>query len=237
MKILANLPGGAVFSSTKPTTGKGINTFTWNLRYPGPTTFDGIIIWGASATTGPKAPLGNYTVQMKVGEEVIKSYPFKIEMDPNLKGITAEDLQKQFELASKITKKATIANEAVIQIRSIRKQIDSLGKGISSRKFTKLTEDFMETLTEVENDLYQTKNQSGQDPLNFPIKLNNRFNALQRSIENGDARPTDAAYVVYDELVAELETHMAKLNSALKNKLPKINSVLQKEGMEPISSK
>ena len=224
------------FSSTKPTTAKGINTFTWNLRYPGPTTFDGIIIWGASATTGPKAPLGTYTVQMKVGPEVIKSYPFKIEMDPNLKGITAEDLQKQFELASKITEKATIANEAVIQIRSIRKQLDSLGKGISSRKFTKLTEDFMETLTEIENDLYQTKNQSGQDPLNFPIKLNNRFNALQRSIENGDARPTDAAYVVYDELVAELETHMAKLNSTLDKELPKVNAVLEENGISTIKA-
>ncbi|MEC8831194.1 MAG: glycosyl hydrolase, partial [Bacteroidota bacterium] len=223
------------FSSTKPTTAKGINTFTWNLRYPGPTTFDGIIIWGASATTGPKAPLGDYTIQMKVGPEVIKSYPFKIEMDPNLKGITAEDLQKQFELASKITEKATIANEAVIQIRSIRKQIDSLGKGVSSRKFTKLSEDFMEALTEIENDLYQTKNQSGQDPLNFPIKLNNRFNALQRSIENGDARPTDAAYVVYDELTAELDGHMAKLNSTLEKELPKVNAILQDNGVSNIS--
>ena len=223
------------FSSTKPTTAKGINTFTWNLRYPGPTTFDGIIIWGASATTGPKAPLGTYTVQMKVGPEVIKSYPFKIEMDPNLKGITAEDLQKQFELASKITEKATIANEAVIQIRSIRKQIDSLGKGVSSRKFTKLADSFMETLTEIEEDLYQTKNQSGQDPLNFPIKLNNRFNALQRSIENGDARPTDAAYVVYDELTAELDGHMAKLDSALEKELPKVNAILKDNGVSTIS--
>ncbi|WP_349352428.1 MULTISPECIES: VPS10 domain-containing protein [unclassified Flagellimonas] len=222
------------FSSTKPTTAKGINTFTWNLRYPGPTTFDGIIIWGASAEVGPKAPLGTYTVQMKVGPEVIKSYPFEIEMDPNLKGITAEDLQKQFELASKITQKATIANEAVIQIRSIRKQLDSLGKGISSRKFTKLTEDFMGTLTEIEEDLYQTKNQSGQDPLNFPIKLNNRFNALQRSIENGDARPTDAAYVVYDELSEELEKHMAKLNTALEKELPKVNAILEENGASTI---
>ena len=224
------------FSSTKPTTAKGINTFTWNLRYPGPTTFDGIIIWGASAEVGPKAPLGTYTVQMKVGPEVIKSYPFEIEMDPNLKGITAEDLQKQFELASKITQKATIANEAVIQIRSIRKQLDSLGKGITSRQFTKLSEDFMETMTEIEEDLYQTKNQSGQDPLNFPIKLNNRFNALQRSIENGDARPTDAAYVVYEELTEELNGHMAKLNSTLEKDLPKVNAILAENGISTIEA-
>ena len=157
-------------------------------------------------------------------------------MDPNLKGITAEDLQKQFELASKITQKATIANEAVIQIRSIRKQLDSLGKGITSRQFTKLSEDFMETMTEIEEDLYQTKNQSGQDPLNFPIKLNNRFNALQRSIENGDARPTDAAYVVYEELTEELNGHMAKLNSTLEKDLPKVNAILAENGISTIEA-
>lgn len=214
--------------STKPTTAKGLNSFTWNLRYPGPTTFDGIIIWGAKADRGPKAPLGTYTLQMKIGDEVVQTAPFKITLDPNLEGVTAEDLQKQFELASKITKKATIANEAVIQIREIRKQLDSLGKGISSNKFTKLSEDFMATLTEIENDLYQTKNQSGQDPLNFPIKLNNRLNALQRSIETGDARPTDGAYKVYDELVKELDGQMAKLNSTLEKELPKVNALLMK---------
>jgi hypothetical protein len=152
-------------------------------------------------------------------------------MDPNLKGVTAADLQEQFELASKITEKATIANEAVIKIREIRKQLDSLGKGISSRQFKKLSEDFLGTLTEIEEDLYQTKNQSGQDPLNFPIKLNNRLNALQRSIETGDAKPTDAAYKVYDELSKELDMHMGKLNEALDKQLPKIRAIMEKNNI------
>ena len=62
------------------------------------------------------------------------------------------------------------------------------------------------------------------------------FNALQRSIENGDARPTDAAYVVYDELVAELETHMAKLNSTLDKELTKVNAVLEENGISTIKA-
>lgn len=223
-------------ASTKPTTAKGLNSFIWNLRYPGPTTFDGIIIWGAKADRGPIAPLGTYKINMKIGDEVVETAPFKITMNPNLKGVTAQDLQEQFELASKITEKATTANEAVIKIRSIRKQLDSLGKGVSSRKFKNLSEDFMESLTEIEEDLYQTKNQSGQDPLNFPIKLNNRFNALQRSIETGDARPTDAAYVVFDELTEELDGHMAKLNNILEKDLPKVNTVLKDNGISTIEA-
>lgn len=217
-------------ATTKPTTAKGLNSFTWNLRYPGPTTFDGIIIWGAAADRGPKAPLGDYTVRMKIGEEVVQTASFKITMDPNLKGITAEDLQEQFQLASKITQKATLANEAVIQIRNIRKQLDSLGKTVSGKSFQKQSKAFLDALTEIEEDLYQVKNRSGQDPLNFPIKLNNRFNALQRSIETGDARPTDGAYQVFDELSKELDVHMAKLNETVEKQLPKINAALQKNG-------
>jgi photosystem II stability/assembly factor-like uncharacterized protein len=221
-------------ASTKPTTAKGLNSFSWNLRYPGPTTFDGIIIWGAAADRGPKAPLGDYTIRMKIGEEVVQTAPFKITMDPNLKGITAEDLQEQFQLASKITQKASIANEAVIQIRNIRKQLDSLGKTVSNKSFQKQSKAFLDTLTEIEEDLYQVKNRSGQDPLNFPIKLNNRFNALQRSIETGDAKPTDGAYQVFDELSKELDVHLAKLNETLKKQLPKINAALQKNGASTI---
>ena len=71
----------------------------------------------------------------------------------------------------------------------------------------------------IEEDLYQVKNQSGQDPLNFPIKLNNRFASLRRSIESGQARPTDAAYVVFDELSAELKMHLDKLDQVLNSDL------------------
>jgi DNA polymerase I-like protein with 3'-5' exonuclease and polymerase domains len=67
--------------------------------------------------------------------------------------------------------------------------------------------------------------------------LNNRFNALQRSIENGDARPTDAAYVVYDELSEELEKHMAKLHSALEKELPKVNAMLEDNGISTIEAR
>ena len=34
------------------------------------------------------------------------------------------------------------------------------------------------------------KNQSGQDPLNFPIKINNRLASLLAMVARGDARPT-----------------------------------------------
>ncbi|PTM06544.1 MAG: glycosyl hydrolase [Bacteroidetes bacterium] len=218
----------------KPKTAKGLNNFSWNLRYPGATTFDGMIIWSGSPARGPKAPLGNYKVKMTVGD-YSKTYDFKIKMDPNLKGITEADLQEQFDLASKIMNKTSAANEAVIKIRDIKSQIDAAKDKISSSSYKNTVTPFLEKISAIEEDLYQVKNQSGQDPLNFPIKLNNRLASLRRSVESGDAKPTDGAYKVFNELSAELEQHLGKLNQTLSSDLPKINPLLKKAGKKEIS--
>ncbi|MEM8926573.1 MAG: glycosyl hydrolase [Bacteroidota bacterium] len=228
-KVDKNLPWWMRGGSSKPTTAKGLNTFTWDLRYPGATDFEGMIIWSARPTRGPKAPIGTYKVRMKSGEYE-KVYPFEVRMNPNLKGITKEDLDEQFELANNIMQKTTAANEAVIQIREIKGKLKKHEEKLSSSVMKKTITPFVNTLSAIEENLYQVKNQSGQDPLNFPIKLNNRLASLRRSMENGDARPTDGAYKVFRELSAELEIELAKLNTALTKELPKVNTVLERNG-------
>ena len=113
--------------STVPTTAKGLNSFTWDLRYQGATSFEGMIVWSARPELGPYAPIGEYQVRVKLGDK-ISTQPIHIEMNPNLQGVTEEDLIAQFELAIKIRNKTSIANETVIQIRSIRKQANELLK-------------------------------------------------------------------------------------------------------------
>lgn len=228
-----NLPYWLRGGSSKPTTAKGINTFTWDLRYPGATTFDGMIIWSARPARGPKAPLGTYKVKMKSGTYE-KTYPFQVKMDPNLKGITKADLDEQFELANKIMSKTSAANEAVIRIRKIKSIFEDAKDNIDPSNYKKTITPFLKELSSIEEELYQVKNQSGQDPLNFPIKLNNRLASLRRSVESGDAKPTNGAYKVFEELSADLEIQLTKLNTIIENKKPKVNSILQKNGLDPI---
>mgnify|MGYP000057757122 FL=1 len=94
---------------------------------------------------------------------------------------------------------------------------------------------FLQQIAAVEEELYQVRNQSNQDPLNFPIKLNNRLASLRRSLETGDARPTDGAYKVFGELSAELEQHLGTLNSAMQTELPKVNAILKEAGVSTLS--
>ena len=188
-----------------------------------------MIIWSARPARGPKAPLGTYKVKMKSGDYE-KTYSFDLEMDPNLKGITKEDLDEQFELSNKIMGKTTAANEAVIKIRKIKKTFSDSKDKIEQNDYNKTVTPFLKELSEVEEALYQVKNQSGQDPLNFPIKLNNRLASLRRSVEDGDAKPTNGAYKVYEELSAELDVELEKLNNILEKYKTKVNPILMKNG-------
>ncbi len=206
----------------KPTTAIGINTFSWNLRYPGATVFEGMILWGANAKNGPKAPVGKYQVRLKSGN-YSQIYSFNVKIDPNLKGVTEADLKETFDAAMKIRDKESAANEAVIQIRKIRKQIEEGLKTINDPAVTTPAKELVGKLTLIEEDLYQTKNRSGQDPLNFPIKLGNRISAVRRSLETGDAKPTAGVYKVFEELSKELDAQLNKLNTLLTGELPSLN--------------
>jgi len=85
---------------------------------------------------------------------------------------------------------------------------------------------FISRISEIEEGLYQVKNQSNQDPLNFPIKLNNRLASLRRSMENGDARPTQGAYKVFEELKLELKALLDPLDVLMDKELKKLTKAM-----------
>ena len=222
--------------SSVPTTAKGLNSFNWDLRYPGATSFDGMIIWSGRPQVGPLAPTGDYQAKITVGENS-HTVSFKVVMDPNLTRITASDVQAQFDLAMKIKNNTSIANETVIAIRSIRTQLEEVTNVNNNNNVKELATDIVRKITIIEEDLYQVKNQSNQDPLNFPIKLNNRLASLRRSVETGQAKPTDAAYNVFDELSLELTTQLKKFDAVITNEGARLNELIVAQGETVINWK
>jgi len=85
--------------------------------------------------------------------------------------------------------------------------------------------------------LYQVRNQSNQDPLNFPIKLNNRLASLRRTVETGDAKPTDGAYTVFKELSAETDDQLKRLEETLQTELAAFNDLLKRQKLDPVSGR
>jgi len=214
-------------------TNAGLTRFTWDLRYAGATVFPGMILWSANAGSGPVAVPGNYQVRLTVGDHV-ETQPLVVKIDPRLSGVTEKDLQAQFDFAMKVRDKTSEANQAVIEIREIKKQLRDRVDKAKDSSFTTAAESLAKKLSEVEEEIYQVRNQSNQDPLNFPIKLNNRIAALRRSVETGDARPTNASYQVFKELSAEIDVQLAKLKNIKETDLAAFNQTLTFRKLEPI---
>jgi hypothetical protein len=216
---------------------KGLNSFAWNLRYPDASTFDDLIMW-AGGTQGPVAPPGSYMVRLKVDGAVVATDSFVVKKDPRANA-TAADLREQFSLLLKIRDRVSEANDAVKKIRSIRQQLDardpSLG-GAAGVPALVLSKALRESIGAIEDSLYQTKNRSSQDPLNFPIRLNNKLSALAGVVGSSDARPTDQSYSVFNTLSAQLDIQLLTLKRSLDTLMPKLNAALGALGLQPVDA-
>jgi len=211
-----------------------MNAVAWDLRYPSATSFPGMILWGGSVT-GPVAPPGTYQVRLTANGRT-QTQPLVIKRHP-LFSATDADLQAQFDLAIQIRDKTTEANNAVIQIRSLKTQVaDRLGKSPDARLKT-AGDTLAKNLGAVEEEIYQVRNQSGQDPLNFPIKINNRLASLLSTVNDGDGRPIGNALPIFTDLKKELKTQTDRLLETLTTNLAAVNAELRRLGLEPISDK
>src|SRR5262249_12792421 len=146
----------------------GLNRFNWDQLYAPVTTFPGMVLWGAS-TNGPAALAGAYQVRLTVDGHVLTE-PLTIKKHP-WREVSDADLREQFDLAIQIRDKVSEANNAVIQIRRLKEQVkDRLTKS-SDAQFRSTADRLTANLSAVEEEIYQVRNQSNQDPLNFPIKI------------------------------------------------------------------
>jgi photosystem II stability/assembly factor-like uncharacterized protein len=213
---------------------QGMNRFTWDMRYPDARTFPGMILWAAS-TRGPVAPPGRYQVKL-TANGVTKTQDVEIRRNAAVTTVTDADLLEQFKLAKQISDKVTAANDAVIRIRQMKDQIADRVAKAADDKMKQAGTVLAERLTEVEGEMYQHRNRSSQDPLNYPIRLNNKLAALQGTVESGDYKPTDQSYAVFKELSGRLDKEFARLDSILKTDVAAFNTLLAGAKLPPIGN-
>ncbi len=212
----------------------GTNRFTWDLHYPGATVFKGEIMWGARAEQGPLAVPGAYQVRVTANGES-QTQPLVVKLDPR-DSVTEAQLQDQFDLASKVRDQVSEADEMVIKIRAINKEAKERADKAHDEAVASAGASLRDRLSTIEEEIYQVKNRANEDPLNFPIKLNNQIAALARSIETGNNPPTEQDYEVFRILTARFEAIRAKYNEALKSDLAHFNQALSSHHLAPIES-
>jgi len=211
----------------------GLNTQTWDLRYAPATTFPGMILWGAT-TNGPVAMPGTYQVRLTADGKTL-TRPVTVRKNPLITDVTLADLREQFDLAIQIRDKVSEANEAVIKIRDLKTQTkDRLTKSQDPALKT-VADSFSKHVSDVEEAIYQVRNQSGQDPLNFPIKINNRLGTLLRTVTSGDGKPIGAAVPIFNDLKGELKVETDRLAKVLADDLVRLNTELKRLGLPEVT--
>ncbi|HEY5491743.1 MAG TPA: glycosyl hydrolase [Gemmatimonadaceae bacterium] len=210
----------------------GLNQFNWNLRYPDATRFEGMIFW-AGNTTGPLALPGTYTVRLTAGVET-QAQTFVVKADPRFK-VPMADLVAQFDFLIKVRDQVSEANDAVITARDVKAQVTDRLKQAPQlgSKATALSG----KVTEVEGEIYQIKNQSSQDPLNYPIKLNNKIAALLGMAGSSPGRPPVQAMQVFTELNAKLGAQVKRMDKVYSDDLKAFNNELKKLGLPEVTPK
>jgi hypothetical protein len=176
---------------------------------------------------------GSYKARLVVDGKA-QEQAFSIAADPRAKA-SAADLKARFDLAQAVTAKVSQANEAVLLVRGIRAQVDALGT--AGKPVPAQVPALMAKLSAIEAEVYQVKNRSRQDPLNYPIKLNNKLAALIGIIESADAAPTEGTRTVFADLSAQLDRHLAALDAALAQDMPAANAALKAAGLKPLERK
>tara|TARA_B110000495_G_scaffold199686_1_gene213546 strand:- start:605 stop:3784 length:3180 start_codon:yes stop_codon:yes gene_type:complete len=231
----------------------GVNELRWDMRYPGAETFEGMVLWGGG-TRGPLAVPGVYQAKLTVSksstdngtltseENTIfnQTIDFKIEKDPR-SSATLADFQSQFNFLIGVRDKLSEIHLAIKNTRDIREQLKSLQsrleKGDGNEDLVEKAKNLDQELVNVEQALYQTKNESPQDPLNYPIRLNNRLSGLVGVASAGDHRPTRQSIAVRNQLIQEIDDLLTTQKTVVDQGIREFNEAVRKASVPAIFTK
>jgi photosystem II stability/assembly factor-like uncharacterized protein len=210
---------------------KGLNNVSWDLRAQGVESFPGMILWGAG-TAGPALPPGHYTVRLSADAHTA-SAPVTIVRNPRLP-VTDADLRAQYAFSRKVRDRATEANRRVVEIRRVKSQLEDRYARANDLALHAAGDTLSAHASAVEEKIYQVRNRSGQDPLNFPIRVNNRLATLLSMNEQGDGRPTNNMDDIFGILTNELTGYETQLRQIWRTDLVRVNGELTRLSLPPL---
>ncbi len=210
-------PGG-------PSTEAGFQTYVWNMYHKEaekPET--GLILWNGSTSPVLAAP-GKYTAKVTI-DNTVTEQPFTIVADPNYK-VSDADLKAQEQFLLKVSTTFSEIMKSLKTIKELRTQINMLQKKTKDTVFQKQAKEVLANLTAIEEALHQTKAKSGQDVLNFPIRLDDKIAGVFESAAAGYIAPTKQVQEVYQVLKAQVDAEFNKLETLKKSGVKQLNDAV-----------
>jgi hypothetical protein len=185
-----------------------------------------------------KAVPGNYSVRIRSGKDSVES-PFTVLADPNYK-VTQAEYEQQHAFLWVVMQKFNQVQKTIKDIRVLRGQVNDLlsrsGKE-TPVEIKKMSDSLLARLTNIEETLYQTKAKSGQDVLNYPIRLNDKLSGVFNAANSGHFAPSKQVREVYADLAAQTDQQLAKFKSLLDNEVPQLNQLIREKQVPVIGIK
>ncbi len=203
---------------------QGFNRFTWDMRTEPPRRFNKMMLW-ANRMSGYKVAPGQYQVTFQYGD-IEQSQTFNVLADPRSTS-TQEDFDLQISFAQEAWQVLDDTHKAIEEMRALSKAIkDVQSKTKDDKQYADLNEmakGMLNRMDTIENTLYQTKSKARQDPLGFPVKLNDKLNSVYRAVASGDKRPTDAQLEVKDLIIKKINEQLGLFNQIKQEQVPQFN--------------
>ena len=208
---------------------KGANTHNWNTRSDGAERLQGMILWAASLG-GAKAVPGDYTVHLNINGTT-QSQGFKILPDPRAEASVAQ-MQEQYDFIIGVNQTVDKAHQSIKKIRSINSKLSAFVKQYGDDEnvsaLVEKAKALKESFSTVEKALYQTQNRSGQDPLNFPIRLTNKLAHVNSLVGRDDFPPTAQDKAVAAELTQKINEQLEDFDALVDQEMKEFNAEFNK---------
>jgi hypothetical protein len=148
--------------------------------------------------------------------------------------VSGEDLAAQFEFGLKIREAIARMNEAIIELRDARTQLEGWEKRLPATGETQevrtLTRDLVARLTAIEEEFVNTKSSSrmGYPPPNVPTRLQQKLAMLAAMNAAADAAPTRQSREVLDLLSQQVDEQLNKLSGVLTTEISGFNDTMRR---------
>ncbi len=212
----------------------GMHRYTWDLRYDAPSRVPGVALWGGNPRGSLVVP-GTYQAKLTAAGKTLTA-PFEVKLDPRV-DTSQPELQRQSDLMLKIHARVTQAHDAVKAIRELRAQLQDLKKRATSATLKASIDDLDKKMTAVEGELTQVRSKSSEDPLNYPIMVDNKLTLLGNVVESADTAPTAQSLEVYALLDKQLDGILARWNDIQSKDLKTLNEAVRKENVPALTAK
>ena len=215
----------------------GMNQFVWDMNYPPAEKIDNMILWNGNVGTVKAAP-GKYMARFRYEKDSM-DVPFVIKDNPAY-GMTEVDYDNSVSFLLDVNQCFSDFQKAIIRIREVRTQINDFTSKLdtaTTKDVRKEADSIKAKLTAIEETLYQTKAKSGQDVLNYPIRLNDKIAGIFWVVSSGNTTPSKQAKEAFAELNGQAVQQLQKLDNIFSNDLASFNNLIHEKKLPVIGFK